>query len=498
MAQTFGKALGKEIRRKRESQGLSQKELLTMAHPPGKRGRSPGSVDQLSKLERGYRDSPTPKTYMPYCKALSISYDDVEKIRSATLKLPVDENDWPDLVLTSFPESMVKVNYRYDLLGHALMDKIISAYDDRDDILKIYPGGEGIYNQNINNFLLYGSLNRRSIQFFFRPKYLAYDKAYARDCELLSFVRHSKEAQGAKLFNSPKIRLCNNITIDYDRPIYLSETDYCSSLITDQLAFQMVYLDGPEKTLIHDGYSGFLNSVDDTLLPLESANRMSNQIGASTLAFSRDGTLLLVQQSRKNSQSVGLIAPSGSGSLDWEDIDKKNNFFDIVETGASRELVEECGLDIIDGAGDYRIPSGVVAAHYLRVYAFSRMLHRGGKPEFFCISVLPLDAFVIEEAKLSKDEKEYTSRKDRSQETIVDFYGPENALREALIEVCERLLGPHKPDQIRDHNHLNYLSFPLRHGLELFTEALKGDGGTELLRFLKSAAQRSCPEIVRL
>lgn len=494
MTQTFGKELGMTIRRRRDERGWSQAELLRRAFSPKSQE---GSVDQISKLERGERGNPRAKTYMPYCRALEIDALEIERIRKAAAGVKERGGNWPKLKVETFPSNMSIWGYRHEEMGGALMSRVRAAYSNREDELRLYRGrGEGVYSRTLNDFVLMSSLGRHGIPVELLPKYLAYDVDSTRDCELISFVRHEKEAGGAKIFNSGKIRLCSTPPTRGGRSVYISETDYCSSLITDQLAFQRVYLDGPEKENIHDGYSGFLDSDSGLLHSIENANRMSNQIGASTIAFSRDGTLLLVQQSRKNSQSVGLIAPSGSGSLDWEDVGRKKKLLSIVEGGAARELVEECGLDILDGAGDYRIPSEVVADHYLRTYAFSRMLHRGGKPEFYCIAVLPFDAFVIQKARLSEEEKEYTERTDRAQQIILNFDEPENIIRDEMIAICENMLGPHDPVRIMGDNFIDFLSFPLRHGLELLLEALKGKHSGDLVKFLKEAFNRPCPEIV--
>jgi hypothetical protein len=109
--------------------------------------------------------------------------------------------------------------------------------------------------------------------------------------------------------------------------------------------------------------------------------QISNQLGCSTLAISDDGHLLIVLQSKFNFQSVGLLAPSGSGSMDWSDIKSsgcEDDLLSLVSFGAQRELREECALN--SDIDDRRyIPSAVLPI------AFTRMLHRGGKPEFYFI-----------------------------------------------------------------------------------------------------------------
>jgi hypothetical protein len=67
-----------------------------------------------------------------------------------------------------------------------------------------------------------------------------------------------------------------------------------------------------------------------------------------------------------------------------------------------------------------------------------------------------------------------------------------------MIAICNNMLGPHDPAKIMGDNFIDFLSFPLRHGLELLLEALRGEHGAELVKFLKGSANRPCPEIVEV
>jgi hypothetical protein len=76
-----------------------------------------------------------------------------------------------------------------------------------------------------------------------------------------------------------------------------------------------------------------------------------------------------------------MLGPSGSGSLDWEDIDScrsRNNDMmlqDLLRLGMERELSEEIGAR--------------VGTAYCRtaITGYARLLSRGGKPEFFGLTV---------------------------------------------------------------------------------------------------------------
>jgi hypothetical protein len=129
------------------------------------------------------------------------------------------------------------------------------------------------------------------------------------------------------------------------------------------------------RTRIFDGL-GFMSN-NQILLDL-SESKCSNHIGVSTLAFTRDGKMVVTVQSASSAQSAGLLAPSGSGSADLEDLQQAGNDFHTFLTRAmERELLEECGLANA-GAGLVRT----------RLIGYARLLDRGGKPEFFGVSLL--------------------------------------------------------------------------------------------------------------
>jgi hypothetical protein len=96
---------------------------------------------------------------------------------------------------------------------------------------------------------------------------------------------------------------------------------------------------------------------------------------------------MIVYQNRRNQHSQDMLAPSGSGSLDWEDLSSSNaaDILSLVLYGAERELREECSLDEYTDDHGRRWPS---IDSKVIVMGFARMLHRAGKPEFFCLGYI--------------------------------------------------------------------------------------------------------------
>jgi 8-oxo-dGTP pyrophosphatase MutT (NUDIX family) len=118
---------------------------------------------------------------------------------------------------------------------------------------------------------------------------------------------------------------------------------------------------------------GHLRTLADSVL--------ADAVGVSTLALTTDGALVLVAQSRHNTASPRLLAPSGSGSLDPRDLGpgRTGTLQDILRRGMHRELREETGIR----------PDEIRTT---TVAGFARWLERGAKPEFFGLTELSATA----------------------------------------------------------------------------------------------------------
>lgn len=170
-----------------------------------------------------------------------------------------------------------------------------------------------------------------------------------------------------------------------------------------------------------------------------------NAIGTSTLAFTRDGKLVLVEQSRRNARSQGLFAPSGSGSLEPKDFEGSDvvEVGELAASGATRELSEETGI----------LPQEVAATVFL---GFGRWLDKSACPELFSLTLLSIDS------------DELARR-------------PIPAADRTLVEgrpLC-RLIGdpmhwdPNKPEDMLPENFRGRLSVPLAAALSLLALAAK-------------------------
>jgi hypothetical protein len=125
---------------------------------------------------------------------------------------------------------------------------------------------------------------------------------------------------------------------------------------------------------------------------------LANIVGISTLAFSADGQLLIVQQTAKNVGSRSLRAPSGSGALEGRDVvevGENTTLQDVIVRGAERELIEECNLE----PGWINDSKAVIGC--------GRWLTRGAMPEFSAVSLVDKDASELVRRTIRKGEKHF-------------------------------------------------------------------------------------------
>lgn len=198
----------------------------------------------------------------------------------------------------------------------------------------------------------------------------------------------------AVLFNDPKVRLKSDMTSElFERGhVVLQKTNYYYGVCTSEMTLTEVW-SRSKKIKLFDGINFISNN--DFLLDLQLSG-CSNHIGLSTLAFTKDGQLVTTVQARKSAQSPCLLAPSGSGSADYADLDREpepRDFRRFLVNAMQREFLEECGLP---QELNYKVQSSIVG--------FARLLHRGGKPEFFGISYIDLPST---ELKVTNKEFEF-------------------------------------------------------------------------------------------
>jgi hypothetical protein len=122
-----------------------------------------------------------------------------------------------------------------------------------------------------------------------------------------------------------------------------------------------------------------------------------NAIGASVLTITTDGRLVVAVQSNMNESSQGLLAPSGSGSLEPADMRDALTLdvATLVCNGALRELTEETGIP----------PTSVSETAFL---GFGRWLEKAAKPEFVSVARLDIDSHAVKRCRIPAPDAPYT------------------------------------------------------------------------------------------
>lgn len=194
-------------------------------------------------------------------------------------------------------------------------------------------------------------------------------------------------ASGKSVFDSPKIRLAEDPIPGV--PVLLEQTSYFKGLVTNELCLKTYH---PCDNVSIDGTD---RAFPMSMIPKLSRSRMSNHIGAASLAFDDDGVVCLCVTGAAAVVASGKVSPSAAGSLDVECMDDAVSLTRAISDTVSRELAEETGMDPETGVET-------------RVIAFIRDLSRGGKPEFVAVSKVRGRWSEIA-SELRDDEKKFTA-----------------------------------------------------------------------------------------
>lgn len=209
-------------------------------------------------------------------------------------------------------------------------------------------------------------------------------------------VRLRRDA-GQMVWDGRVVRLDHDLepAVLWTRPVGLRETLFVAGLATNELF-------GADVTRVRSGdvlLRGCDLSVgpDGRLLPL-TGSAQANIIGISTIGIlaGEHPQVILVGQGARNAASGGLIAPSGSGSLEPDDVSRGGSLQEVLAGAMERELREES-----------HVPANVGIRTFITGYG--RWVQRGAKPEFFGVSVIDADADIIRAVEAAPAERGFVS-----------------------------------------------------------------------------------------
>lgn len=145
---------------------------------------------------------------------------------------------------------------------------------------------------------------------------------------------YKSRRKGSMFFNDDKISLNSSLIQDATKLNVFKSCYYLSYLTNDISTLDIEDVSNKaEPDVIWAGLENFPynkgnQSSPNRMKTLESSN-MSNHLGGNTIAFTSSGRMVLWRQSNTAIRSNGLLAPTGSGSLDYLDyeslVDKKLN-----------------------------------------------------------------------------------------------------------------------------------------------------------------------------
>lgn len=189
----------------------------------------------------------------------------------------------------------------------------------------------------------------------------------------LNIKWHEIRAKNGYFFNDKKACLASEIVESFDEgtatySVYVYKGNYYNSYITN-CVYTMKLCN--QKGIVIEAP---LNYSNDPIRTLDKS-MMSDHIGVSTLAMTNDGYLLIMRHNNRVAITPNTLHPSGSGSMDYADINQVETLNEAIVNGAERELMEETGIKKEN-------------IEYTRIIGFYRDLNRGGKPEYCCITKL--------------------------------------------------------------------------------------------------------------
>jgi hypothetical protein len=209
-----------------------------------------------------------------------------------------------------------------------------------------------------------------------------------KDTLLPLLTRHFVSVGRRQIFeNERKLCLCSDPNPSEEELLF-HYGGYFDSWMTNEACTRALLDD--DGNIVVDGRSLFPADLGADTLCLRGLGHssMNNHLGVSTLAFARDGVLMLSRQSKRAVVGGGQINASGSGSSDAGDFDTSRSTLQAaVKYGMRRELSEE------------QMNRPGIPLHHIRqtrIVGYFRWSNRGGKPEFVGVTTLDCNSAELE------------------------------------------------------------------------------------------------------
>lgn len=218
-------------------------------------------------------------------------------------------------------------------------------------------------------------------------------------------------SKGGLLFNESKIRLCTDIPANGDfasfKSVTLQKTSYFDTLCTNDIVGYRIRTakksidanandhDDDLGTGLEDYFIGGTGDDGTNQLVKFGTSKLSNHMGGSTLVIDSLGYIHLTKQGRSSVIAAGKLTSTGSGSFDWSSkVRNGQPFCELIRGEIERELREETGLN---------------ASSIKHTYLLGMARHRarGGKPEFFAVTLVTDMQATVTEAEFGLTDNHY-------------------------------------------------------------------------------------------
>lgn len=198
----------------------------------------------------------------------------------------------------------------------------------------------------------------------------------------------------ATLFNERKLCLASEMplreTLDKTPSVTIFRGDYLGTILTNYHVASLLEDRSNEPRRRRATAVDFPFAASGPNEPREQLVRvhesdMQNEFGVSVLALTQDNTFLLLRQASWANSSQGLLAPSGSGGLDWLDYVEtcRRGLLTAARHGMKRELLEEAFQH--SAQADNLDPDDI----RVEVIGYFRWARLGGKPELLGLAKVP-------------------------------------------------------------------------------------------------------------
>ncbi len=247
-----------------------------------------------------------------------------------------------------------------------------------------------IYSEQINNILTSNAPIHIKVSHQKTTKVDKYIKTYKDTLTpFLNYKWHEIKNHNGSFYNEKKLCMASEIEEICNQKEYIvlvNKGSYYNSFLTNNI-YNMrmshqngLYIEPP------------FNSKNYPIQALHTSY-MSNHIGISTIAVSKNGYAIILRHNNKTAIFSNLLQPSGSGSMNFHDLQENQDFRVNISKAAERELCEETGIQ-----PDY--------IQKTLILGFYRDLNRGGKPEFCCVSYLNINRYELQEAILPNESEQ--------------------------------------------------------------------------------------------